>query len=157
MKIVQDFFNKTAQEVMKTYFPSVKFYRDDENAVKAKYAIELFNNGCLEYTALIARISTATGAEREDIHKLVSKHIEDFEGFEYDPFEETTYEIIGYMTSSDFDGRNGTDCGDGYLTMEDALKFAEELLDEYVIVKVQSSDREEIKLLGEVPSDCYDG
>jgi len=83
IKIVSDFFNKTAQDVMKTYFPNA--YRDDENAVKAKYAIELFNNGVLEYSNLIDRISKATGDTKENIHTLVSKHIETFGDFEYNP------------------------------------------------------------------------
>lgn len=82
---VNDFFNKFAQDIMKTHFPTVKFYRDDENAVKAKYAIELFSNGCLEYSKLIERVSKATGETKENIHTIASKYIESFGDFEYNP------------------------------------------------------------------------
>ena len=64
-----------------------------------------------------------------------------------------TYEVIGYIGASDYEGRNGTDLGDGYKSMEDAFNDAKELQDEYVVIKIQSSDREEIKLLGEVPQE----
>ncbi|NIQ16494.1 MAG: hypothetical protein GTO02_19500 [Candidatus Dadabacteria bacterium] len=67
--------------------------------------------------------------------------------------ENITYEMIGYMTSSDYDGRNGTDLGGGYGTMEEARGIAKDLLEEYVIVKIQSNDREEIEILGEIPND----
>jgi len=83
MKTTSDFFNKVCQEIDKKYFPEVKYYRDNEQNVKVHYAVELFNNGCLGYSELIKRISTATKETRHNIHNLVSKFITDFEDFEY--------------------------------------------------------------------------
>lgn len=92
----------------------------------------------------------------EKVHDTsLGENIEEIKDDTECPYDEDdiTYEIIGYMTASDYEGRNGTDCGDGYPTMDAAWDAAKELQDEYVVVKVQSSDREEIKLLGEVPEE----
>ncbi len=85
MKIVNDFFNKLCGELDKTYFPEVKYYRDNENTTKIHYTAELFNNGCLTYPELIKRISKATKDTKENIHKIVSKYIENFDGYVYKP------------------------------------------------------------------------
>ena len=85
MKIVSDFFNKLCGELGKKYFPDVKYYRDNDNATKVHYAAELFNNGCLTYPKLIQRLSVACGDTKENIHNIVSKHIESFGDFEYSP------------------------------------------------------------------------
>lgn len=81
MKIVSDFFNKVCKEIGKTYFPNVKYYRDNTHTTAIHRDVELFNNGCLEYDILIARISDSTGDTKENIDKIVSKYIEDAEGF----------------------------------------------------------------------------
>lgn len=85
MKIVQDFFNKLVKELDGKYFPEVKYYRDNENTTKIHHTVELFNNGCLTYSKLIDTISKACSDTKENIHAIVSKHIEDFGGFEYKP------------------------------------------------------------------------
>lgn len=85
MKIVQDFFNKLAQELDGKYFPEVKYYRDNKNTTKIHHTVELFNNGCLTYPKLIDTISKACSDTKENIHAIVSNYIEDFGGFEYKP------------------------------------------------------------------------
>ena len=62
--------------------------------------------------------------------------------------EEPTYEIYGYMTSSDFEGRNFTVLDEGIEDKDEAMKLGEEYLEEYYKVKVQSTDREVIEILG---------
>ena len=84
MKLVNDFFNKLAVELDKTYFPTVKYYRDNENCAKVHYNIELFNNGCLTYYELINRLSLRCNDTKENIHAIVSKYVSDFEKFVYD-------------------------------------------------------------------------
>jgi hypothetical protein len=83
MKIVYDFFNKLCCELDRTYFPDVKYYRDNKNTTKIHYTVELFNNGCLRYPKLIERLSKATSENADVIHKIVSRYIQDFEGYEY--------------------------------------------------------------------------
>jgi len=83
MKIVSDFFNKTAQAIDKKYFPSVKYYRDDKDCTDVHYTIELFNNGCLTYNDLIKRLAKSCKETHQNIHSIVSKYIEDFEGVTY--------------------------------------------------------------------------
>ena len=85
MKIVTDFFNKLCGELDKKYFPEVKYYRDNENTTKIHQTAELFNNGCLTYPKLIERLSKACNDSKENIHKIVSNHIESFGDFEYKP------------------------------------------------------------------------
>lgn len=83
MKKAPEFFNKLTKELDTTYFPNVKYYRDNKNTTKIHYAAECFNNGVLTYTKLIDKISAACKDTKENIHKIVSKYIADFEGFEY--------------------------------------------------------------------------
>jgi len=83
MKKVDNFFNKLASELDIIYFPTVNFYRDDEKCAKVHYAIERFNNGCISYNKLIGEIAKNCKASCFEIHKIVKKHILDFEGFSY--------------------------------------------------------------------------
>lgn len=83
MIIIQDFFNKLCGELDKTYFPNVKYYRDNAHTTKIHYQVELFNNGCLTYNKLIKELSEATGDEKANIHTIVSKYIKDFGDFKY--------------------------------------------------------------------------
>lgn len=83
MKIVTDFFNKLAVELDKTYFPDVKYYRDNNDCAKVHYAIELFNNGCLTYDKFIKKLSKLCKETELNIHKIVSKYIEDFDGYKF--------------------------------------------------------------------------
>ena len=81
MVTVTDFFNKLAKDIDKTYFPTVKYYRDDKQCEKVHYAIERFNNGCLSYNKLIEEISKACNEEKRYINLIVSKYVEDFGEF----------------------------------------------------------------------------
>ena len=85
IKIKQNFFNTLVIELDRKYFPDVKYYMDNKNTAKIHHTVELFNNGCLEYSKLISIISKACRSSLNDIHSIVSKHIEDFGGFEYNP------------------------------------------------------------------------
>lgn len=82
MKIKSDFFN-LASELDKKYFPDVKYYMDNEKTVIIHYSVELFNNGCLTYNKLINRLSKACAETQNIIHSIVSKYIENWEGFEF--------------------------------------------------------------------------
>lgn len=83
--ISENFFNKVAIDVQSKYFPQVKYYWENENLVKAKYAIELFNNGCLTYRQLISRVSKQVKDTTFNVHQLVSKHITSFGSYDYKP------------------------------------------------------------------------
>lgn len=85
MKKVTNFFNKLAKDLDTTYFPDVKYYRDYKNTVEIHHAVELFNNGVLPYPKLINKLAKACKDTKENIHKIVSKYIQDFEGYEYKP------------------------------------------------------------------------
>jgi len=85
MKIVQDFFNKLVGELDKTYFPNVKYYMDNKHTQKIHRAVELFNNGCLTYSDFIESLSEEIDDTKENIHKIVSKYIEDFGDYSYKP------------------------------------------------------------------------
>lgn len=82
MKITKDFMN-LATEIDKKYYPEVGYYQDNKYTQRIHYSCELFNNGCLTYPRLIQRLCAATKDTKQNIHKIVSKYILDFEGFEY--------------------------------------------------------------------------
>ena len=84
IQLVPDFFNKAAQEIDKKYFPELKYYRDDDTCAAVHYALERFSNGVINYTLLIKQLAKACNDSKENIHLLVSKHIQDFNGYEYD-------------------------------------------------------------------------
>lgn len=85
IKIVSDFFNKLTKDIDTKYFPDVKYYRDNKNTTDIHYTTELFNNGCLTYVKLIDRLAKSCNDTKENIHAIVSKHIEDFGDFTYNP------------------------------------------------------------------------
>lgn len=85
MKITNNFYNKVCQEIGKAYFPEVKYYRDNKNLTIIHYAVELFNNGVITYRVLIQRLSTNTKQPKKKINSIVSKYIDDFEGYNYMP------------------------------------------------------------------------
>jgi hypothetical protein len=84
MKLTNDFFNKLAKELDTKYFADVKYYKDDKNCAKVHYAIELFNNGCLTYTALINCLSKNCKDSKDNIHAIVKNYVI-FEGYEFKP------------------------------------------------------------------------
>lgn len=82
MKITSNFM-ELATELDAKYFPDVKYYRDNKNDEQVHYTIELFNNGCMDYTTFIKRLFRNCKDTKENLHTIVSKYIKDFEGFEY--------------------------------------------------------------------------
>lgn len=84
IQLVPDFFNKAAQEIDKKYFPELKYYRDNDTCAAVHYALECFSNGVINYTLLIKQLAKACNDSKENIHSLISKHIQDFNGYEYD-------------------------------------------------------------------------
>lgn len=76
MKIVDDFFNKIAGEIDKTYFPDVKYYRDNKSCEKVHYAIVLFNNGCSTYDKLVTTLSKLCNEEKKVVESIVNKYVE---------------------------------------------------------------------------------
>lgn len=81
----ENFFNKVADDIMPKYFNNIRFHEDRENCIKAKYSIELFNNGCITYRQLIGRLSKACNDSTANIHNTVSKHVISFGEYEYKP------------------------------------------------------------------------
>ena len=55
--IVEDFFNKLVWNLDNKYFPNVSYYRDNKECTKVHYAVELFNNGMIQYDKLINDLS----------------------------------------------------------------------------------------------------
>ena len=80
-----NFFNNVAQKIDATFFPNVKYYRDCESCTKVHYALELFNNGALNYRKLIGRISKATNQTTKAIHEMVETEIISFGSYKYTP------------------------------------------------------------------------
>lgn len=85
IRTVEDFFNKAATDIRATFFPDVKYYRDDKNCEAATYAIELFNNGCLTYRAFIGRLAKACNTNNATIHNRIEKYIVSFWQYQYKP------------------------------------------------------------------------
>lgn len=81
----EDFYNKVAADIKKWFFPEVKFYRDDKNCEAAMYAIELFNNGCINYRTFIGRLAKQCKSNNATIHNFVEKHIASFGAYQYKP------------------------------------------------------------------------
>lgn len=81
----QDFFNKVATEIDATYFPTVKYYRDDVNCTNVHSALESFNNGCLTYRQLIGRLAKSCNATTKEIHAIVEKYVVSFGSYKYSP------------------------------------------------------------------------
>lgn len=75
MTIITDFFNKTASDIDKKYFPDVKYYRDNKDCEAVHYALELFNNGCLTYKKLLTKLAKSCNDTVENIKTIVDKYI----------------------------------------------------------------------------------
>ena len=82
---VTDFYNKAAADIKQTYFPNVKYYRDDKNCEAAMHQLELFNNGCLTYRKLIGRLAKACGHTTAKINAIIEKYIISFGSYKYKP------------------------------------------------------------------------
>jgi len=71
METVSNFYNLLSDEIGSKYFPTVKYYRDNENYTRARHSIELFNNGCLTYRKLVNSISKECNDTKENISKII--------------------------------------------------------------------------------------
>lgn len=86
MKVVDDFFNKLAKDLRSKYFPNEDHGRTENKKYhETTYAVECFSNGCLTYSKLINTLAKSCNDTKENIHEIVSRHVEDFQGFEYKP------------------------------------------------------------------------
>ena len=75
MKTVDNFYNKVAKDIMEKYFPTIKWHRDNFASQKAMYQLELFNNGCLNYTKLVKKLSKYCMTTKEEIEQILTKYI----------------------------------------------------------------------------------
>ena len=75
MRIVNGFFNLFCGEIHEKYFPNVEYYRDNADETKARYAVELFNNGCLTIDVLIAKVAKHTKDSKENIELILNKYL----------------------------------------------------------------------------------
>lgn len=75
MKIVDNFFNLLCGELDSLYFPTVKYYRDNDKCAKVHYTVELFNNGCLTYDKLIIKLCLYCDTTVNNIKSIVDKYI----------------------------------------------------------------------------------
>lgn len=85
MKVRQDFFNHLVKELDAKYFHHVKFYQDDKQDMEMHHTVELYSNGCLTYAKLIDRLAKACNDSMANIHTIVARYVEDFEGYTYEP------------------------------------------------------------------------
>ena len=67
-------YNGLVTELDNTYFPQVKYYRDNKNTQKIHYSYELFNNGCLSSSKLIDTLVKETKETAEKIEKIILKY-----------------------------------------------------------------------------------
>lgn len=75
MQKVNDFYNKLVSEIRSTYFSTENpVYSENRKYHSAKYAIELFNNGCLTLNILINKLSKNCIESKENIEKIVNKY-----------------------------------------------------------------------------------
>jgi len=81
----ENFFNKVATDIQVKYFNDVKYYWENENLVKAKYAIELFNNGCLTYRKLVGRVAKECNDSTANVNSIIEKHVISFGSYKYKP------------------------------------------------------------------------
>ena len=67
-------YNGLVTELDNTYFPQVKYYRDNKHTQKIHYSCELFNNGCLSLSKLIDTLAKETKETAEKIEKIILKY-----------------------------------------------------------------------------------
>lgn len=78
-----DFFNKAAEKIKAAYFPTVKHGLDDNpKYYQARYTIECFSNGVLNYTKLIQKLAKICKDEPLNIHNICKEFVISFEDFE---------------------------------------------------------------------------
>lgn len=86
-----DFYNKAATSIKIGYF-SGETTLPYEHYIKAKYQLELFNNGCLTYRKLIGRLSKICNDTTNNVNNLIEKHVISFGSYKYKPSKQLTYE-----------------------------------------------------------------
>jgi hypothetical protein len=74
----QNFYNDLVKTLDTKYYPTVKYYRDNENCAKMHYIVELFNNGCLTYKDLINKLAKNCNDKNINLHTIVSNFIISF-------------------------------------------------------------------------------
>ena len=67
-------YNGLVTELNNTYFPQIKYYRDNKHTQKINYSCELFNNGCLSLSKLIDTLVKETKETAEKIEKIILKY-----------------------------------------------------------------------------------
>jgi len=83
IQLVEDFGNKLTSDLDKKYFSNVKYYRDNEDDTDVHYTVELFSNGCLNYSNLIYRLAYSCKDTKSNIHNIVQQYIVDNGNDEY--------------------------------------------------------------------------
>ena len=82
----ENFFNKVATDIRQAYFADeVHGYSQNKNYHAANYAMELFNNGCLNYRTFIGRLAKACNDTTSKVNSIVEKHIVSFGSYQYKP------------------------------------------------------------------------
>lgn len=79
MVLVDDFFNKVVNRINLSYFPDVKYYKDNRRCSNIHYMVENFNNGVIKYDKLIKFIAKNCRDSESNIHKIVSEYIEEWD------------------------------------------------------------------------------
>lgn len=75
ISLVDDFYNKLSSDISRTYFPNVKYYRDDKNNAACSYALERFSNGVLGYDSLVKILSKNCKENPAVIEEMIQKYI----------------------------------------------------------------------------------
>lgn len=86
-----DFYNKVVTELTAQYFPGSEGDRySNKEYLAMKYAIELFNNGCLTYRQLVGRTAKHCKSYTKEIHATIEKYVVSFGKYQYKPSNKTT-------------------------------------------------------------------
>jgi hypothetical protein len=72
--LVDDFYNKVANELKRVYFPSVIPVIND-NYCGVRYSVELFSNGCISYDSLLNKLSKQCNTSKSLLHCKISNYI----------------------------------------------------------------------------------
>lgn len=94
MKLISNAFSKLTSELDEKYFPDLKFYRDDDRCAALHYAVECFSNGVITYFQFIKRLAVNCMDSQENIHKIVSKYVEDWGGYNFVPNQNGFYSLF---------------------------------------------------------------
>ena len=76
--VKENFYNDLVIKLDSSYYPTVKYYRDNEKCAKMHYIVELFNNGTLTYKDLINKLAKNCNDKNINLHNIVSEFITSF-------------------------------------------------------------------------------